>query len=107
MDYARYIVWAAAIFFASTWLFALFVDPRKRIKSTVVSVGLWWALLAFPVLGAFSVLHLAWLMPLALFIPMAIQMGHLQRKMAHPSLGYVAIGSILPVLGPALALTIF
>lgn len=106
MQFLKIATWAAALFFAAAWSFGLAVDARQRIKSTVVTVGLWWVLIGFPALGAFSVFNLFWLMPLALAVPAAIQGGHLKRTLTHPSLGYIAAGSILPVLGPASVLAI-
>jgi len=106
MTYLKVAVWVVALFFAGAWSFGLIVDPRKRIKATVVTVGLWWILMVFPALGAFNVLHLLWLMPLALIVPGGIQAGHVQRRLAHPSLSYVAVGSVLPVLGPAIVLSV-
>jgi hypothetical protein len=105
VDYLRVAVWCAALFFSSAWSLGLILDPRQRLKCTVVTVGLWWPLMAFPALGAFSVLHLLWLMPLALLVPGAIQGGHLKRTMMHPSLAYIFTGSLLPVLGPATVLS--
>lgn len=106
MTYLNVAVWVAALFFACGWSFGLAVDPSKRLKATVVTVGLWWVLMAFTALGAFKVPHLLWLMPLALIVPGAIQAGHHKRTLSHPSLSYVAVGSVLPVLGPAIALTL-
>lgn len=107
MHILKIATWAAALFFVGSWTFGLLAAPHQRLKSTVVTVGLWWALLLFPALGAFTVFHLLWLMPLALVVPGAIQGGHLKRTLTHPSLGYIAVGSILPVLGPAAVLALF
>lgn len=106
MDYLRIGIWVITGFLVCTWTFGLATNPRSRLKATVVTVMLWWVLLLFPALGAFSVLHMLWLFPLALIVPGGIQGGYVQRTMSHPSLAYLMVGSILPVIGPAIAVAV-
>lgn len=95
-----------AIFFAASWTIGLIVSTRNRLPSNIVTVGLWWLQITLAFVGGYGYLHLLWLMPLALFIPYAISMGHMQRHMAHPSIGYLVMGSTLPVVGPTMAMAL-
>jgi hypothetical protein len=75
MDYAEYAVWALAIFFAGTWAFGLVTSPRNRIGSTILTVIIWWVLIAFASTETFSVFHLLWAFPVALVAPVLLLAG--------------------------------
>jgi len=64
-----YVLWAVAFLFAGSWTFWLFVSPHMRLTNAIVSVSYWWIAICLALVSAFSVLHLLWLMPLALIVP--------------------------------------
>lgn len=83
-----YVVWAAALFFAVSWTLGIAVRPDFRLKSTIVTLVLWWAAIGLAAV-TFSAWHLLWLMPLAVFVPASI----MQSMLA--SAGRVEISGVL------------
>ena len=65
-----YVIWIVALFFSISWSLGLFVQPNLRLKSTIVTLVYWWLIIGIVFLLEFSVYHLIWLMPLALFVPL-------------------------------------
>jgi len=57
------------------------LNPSMRLKSTVVTVLHWWALIAFALFGAFKVWHLFWLMPLAVFVPIMVMSAQIEASL--------------------------
>ena len=70
-----WLVFGIAFFFAGSWTFGLSIRPDMRLKSTVVTVILWWPLIASAFLELFPSFALLWLMPLALLIPAFLGMS--------------------------------
>lgn len=69
-----YVLWAAVLFFAGSWTLGLLMNPRMRLKSTIVTVLYWWICIGFAATSQFSPWHLLWLMPLSLVVPMLFMM---------------------------------
>ena len=69
MTFLHYIVWGAALFFASGWTLALFLRPLHKAYLAIVIV--WWVEIICAA-TFLNVLHLLWLMPLSLFVVMTI-----------------------------------
>ena len=72
MEWIRYGVWALALFFAGSWTFGLATSPRNRTGGNILTVVLWWVAITACALGQFTVLHLLWVFPLLLLLPVIV-----------------------------------
>jgi hypothetical protein len=72
MAWYEYVVVAVALFFAATWAFGLAMSPRNRTGGNIITVVLWWVALSAWFFGDFNALHLLWIFPAALLLPVLL-----------------------------------
>lgn len=65
----KWVVYAAALFFASGWTLALIRRPDFRFKNIVVTVFYWWLGIGLSIAGVLNPFHLLWFMPIAFLVP--------------------------------------
>ena len=65
-----YALWAIVLFFVGSWTLGLLLNPKMRMRSTVVTVVYWWISIGLATTSSFSPWHLLWLMPVSLVVPM-------------------------------------
>jgi hypothetical protein len=100
----EYIVYGIALFFAASWTFALSV-PRYRLKSNICAIAFWWLEIGLALTGAFSSLHLFWLMPVSFFVSMNSMLIDLGRR-GRTSLSSIMLKSTI-VIAPAIGALLY
>ena len=100
-----YITWGLVLFFAGSWTIGLIVRPDFRIKSTIVTLIYWWAIIGLVFLSSISVFHLLWLMPLALVIPMILMQTEISTKL-QANVASIFVKSLF-LIGPAVGALLY
>ena len=72
MAWYEYAVVALAVFFAASWALSLSLSSRNRTGGNILTVILWWVVLSAWFFGKFNALHLLWVFPAALLLPLAV-----------------------------------
>ena len=103
MEILHWAVGGLALFFAGSWTLGVAMRPNMRLKSTLVTIALWWALIAGTFAGAINAFHLLWLMPLALVVPSFVMMLGITRG-GFPTMLIAALSAT--VLGGAVFLVV-